>query len=359
MKTLVIGFISALCSSLLAAKAPVLSIKELSNPPSKVIRVCCAFGSGLSIGHIPFVKKTDITSTQELGTHEYLGGQTEGNGIIYTKSGGFIDMGHLRDCADWTAYLYTLISSKSGSGEGIKLNLGIEGGAKTLNISPVPENGAVDFYELAGRITYDISVWHEIGTWFGTSYIPTVPERFSSFSPEDLYSNLLGTKIGILALKSDLPYEEAMTQLIVSTMDSLKAVTTSEETYFAMENVEDMWWTRKKALPNKKLLLKRYLDNDTFLLPWVLAEEGEAHLLNKLHKPDVSLNELYQLRVKLNYKFHLKSILPDKLDRTIDQNDFDELIRYIKQDIGRDDLKTAKRKDKINSKKRKKPYHTG
>ena len=229
----------------------------------------------------------------------------------------------------------------------------------TLNINPGLNDGDVDLYELAGRIAYDISVWHEIGTWFGTSYIPTVPERFSSFSPEDLYSNLLGTKIGILALKSDLSYEEAMTQFIVGTMDSLNAVSTSEETYFAMENVEDMWWTRKRALPNKKLLLKRYLDNDNFLLPWVLPEEDEAQRLNKLNKPDESLRALYQLSVRLNYKFHLKSILPDKLDRTIDQNDFDDLIDYIKEDIGRDDLKTAKRIEKINSKKRKKPYQIG
>jgi hypothetical protein len=357
MKTLIIGIIAALTSSLLIAKSPVLSAKQLSSPPSKVIRVCCAFGSDLSVGHIPFVKKTDITSIQELGTHQYLGGHTEGNGIIYTKSGGFIDLGHLRDCADWTAYLYTLISSKSSSDEGITLNLGIEGGIKTLKIDSGLND--VDLYELAGRIAYDISVWHEIGTWFGTSYIPAVPERFSSFSPEDLYSNLLGTKIGILALKSGLSYEEAMTQLIVSTMDNLDAVSTSEETYFAMENVEDMWWTRKRALPNKKLLLKRYLDNDYFLTPWVLPEGDEAQFLNKLDKPDESLRTLYQLSVKLNYKFHLKSILPDKLNRTIDQNDFDELIHYIKQDIGRDDLKTAKRMEKINSKKRKKPYHTG
>lgn len=45
---------------------------------------------------------------------------------------------------------------------------------------------------LSGRIAYDLSVWHEIATWYGVSSVPLVSEQFSSFSPEDVYSNLLG-----------------------------------------------------------------------------------------------------------------------------------------------------------------------
>ncbi|MDP3432015.1 MAG: DUF4056 domain-containing protein [Bacteroidota bacterium] len=46
-----------------------------------------------------------------------------------------------------------------------------------------------DLVNLAGKIAYDLSVWHEIATWFGASTIPFVPERYSSFSVEDVYSN--------------------------------------------------------------------------------------------------------------------------------------------------------------------------
>ena len=191
MKLICLVF-SLLWSFALIAKAPLLSARELQNPPAKVIRTCCSFGSDVSIARIPFVKKTDIISINELGEHKYMGGSTEGNGIIYTRTGGFIDIGHMRDYADWTAYLYNVIKSGVESGQEIILKIGAEGGTKTL-IIPTPD-GNVNLFELAGSIAYDLSVWHEIATWYGISYIPMVNEKYSSFSPEDLYSNLLGVK---------------------------------------------------------------------------------------------------------------------------------------------------------------------
>src|SRR5680860_862991 len=91
------------------AEAPVLTQKEIANPPPRIIRTCCGFGANIGVAGVPFYKKTDITTVAEMGPHHFLGGKEEQNGNIYTKRGGFIDLGHLRDCADWTAYLYRLI----------------------------------------------------------------------------------------------------------------------------------------------------------------------------------------------------------------------------------------------------------
>ena len=193
------------------AKAPYLTIKELSVPPPRIIRTCCAFGANMGIAGIPFAKKTDITSVGELGPHNYLGKKDENNGNIYTKRGGFLDLGHLRDCADWTAYLYQLINASKENKELTITRLGNEGGTKTLELLIPDEFDDLDACELAGKIAYDLSLWHEIATWFGASYVPLVPERFSSFSPEDLFSNLLGVHLGMRAIKSDLDYNEAMT----------------------------------------------------------------------------------------------------------------------------------------------------
>jgi hypothetical protein len=60
---------------------------------------------------LPMIKVTQIISLDELGEHRYLGSQDEGNGIIYTATGGFIDIGHVRDQADWTAYLFLQIQA--------------------------------------------------------------------------------------------------------------------------------------------------------------------------------------------------------------------------------------------------------
>ncbi len=318
------------------AKAPILTPDELASPPSRNIRACCSFGTKLYIAGLPFIRITHITSIEDIGPHHYLGGSGEGNGNIYTKRGGFIDLGHLRDYADWTAYLYNLILSKRINGDSIIIDLGNEGGPKSLILKIPREFDNLSAYQLAGKIAYDLSLWHEIASWFGASYIPMIPERFSSFSPEDLYSNLLGIDLGIQALKSDLEYNDAMTYLIMDVLDSLESVSTIAETYAAMEKVENIWWTGKKALPSKKILLKRYFDADSILTPWLVPELISDLPPYKLNKPDGKFSNLYQLRIKLNYKFPIKTILPSQIGRTITQDDFGLFMNYIKQDV--DDL---------------------
>lgn len=331
MKKWIIVGLWVLSLESLVAKAPVLSGKDLTNPPPKVIRICCAFGSDVSVGRIPFVKKNDILDIDALGKHQYLGGPSEGNGIIYSQKGGFVDLGHLRDYADWTAYLYVLISTDS-LGEDIHLNLGIEGGAKRLSIQRSLINESVDQFELAARIAYDLSLWHEIGTWFGASYIPMFPERFSSFSPEDLYSNLLGVRLGIMALQSDLEYEAAVTQILGEMLASLQAVDEIGDTFLAMEKVENLWWTRKKALPNKKFLMKRYLQNGTALEPWLLPDDSQMYNACLVEIPENELRQYYHLTIKLNSRFPVSRIFPFKKDRMVSQNDFNDLIAFIEKE---------------------------
>lgn len=322
----------------LFSKPPVLTAAELSSPPPRIIRTCCSYGIDLGVAGFPAIRKTDITSITDLGPHHYLGHTDEGNGIIYTKRGGFIDLGHLRDCADWTAYLYNLILSNELTGDSITIDFGKEGGSKSLVLIIPTEFDNLDAYQLAGRIAYDLSLWHEIATWFGASYIPMIPERYSSFSPEDLYSNLLGVELGISALKSDLEYNDAMTVLITNILDSLESVSTSAETYLAMEKVEDIWWSGEKPLPSKKILLKRYFDSDSILTPWLVPGVLGDLPAYQLNKPGGDFSDLYQIRIKLNYKFPIEEILPAQVGRAIiTQKDFGVFITYIKQDV--DDLK--------------------
>lgn len=103
-------------SEFIFAKEPLLVEKDLLSHPPKIIRTCCAFGSEMGVTGIPFFKKTDIIAFDNLGVHSFMSNkessEEEGNGIIYTKRGGFIDIGHLRDCADITAFIYCLIKYK-------------------------------------------------------------------------------------------------------------------------------------------------------------------------------------------------------------------------------------------------------
>lgn len=302
-----------------------------NEPPPRIIRTCCSFGTDVEMTAIPFIKKTDITSLEAMGTHIYLGDKQEANGIIYTLRGGFIDLGHLRDCADWTAYLYHQISHKNVN-EDFELVLGNEAGRKVLLIPGFKSDSVPDLYELASKIAYDLSLWHEIATWYGASYIPLVPERYSSFSPEDLYSNLMGTYLGKKALKSDLPYNDAMTLYIAEMLDSLQALKTYEETYNAMELVADVWWSSQEKLPNKKVLIKRYFDcsDNVALEPWTIAGECVPYILPK---PALELENYYLISIKLNYKIPSKIGVKSDGTKVISQFDFDRLISYAEYEI--------------------------
>jgi len=306
-------------------------LRNVNDPPPKIIRTCCAFGSDLKISGIPFKKITEVTSLGEIGNHVYLGGKNEGNGIIYTEKGGFIDLGHLRDIADWTKYLYNEILTSKGNYK--EITLGREGGKKTLNLWIPADISNEDAANLSGRIAYDLSVWHEIGTWFGTSFIPFVPERYSAFSPEDQYSNLTGAVLGVKALTHEQPFELAMTSLVKEMLEDLNAVDTREKTLEAMESVVGDWWTRDIKLPSKKVLIKRYVKADSTLMPWIVPNL-KAVDLKPVSIPaygDEHLSEMYEINFKLNRKFPIDEIFPDREDRCISQHDFPMMMVYIEK----------------------------
>ncbi len=334
-----------------------LSGKELNSPPPRIIRTCCSFGTDMRMSVIPFLKLTEITTLEELGNHHYLGDGKEGNGIIYTLKGGFIDIGHLRDQADWTAYLYALIVKNKANGGNIQ-KLGYEGGVKTLTLQLLENIDSVDAINLAGKIAYDLSVWHEIATWYGASTIPLVPERYSSFSVEDVYSNLLGVTLGIKALQSDLPYEEAMTKFITETLTDLGAVDNEADTYTAMEDVHNVWWTRTKRLPSRKVLIERQLKAYPCSLPWLVPGWGYKIEPYELEVPERTkkgelLTDFYELNFLLNHKFPYKKIFPDRKNRDITQDDFGLMIAFVEQELIRLENRTEKAGRLINRNNRK------
>ncbi|MFT6879701.1 MAG: hypothetical protein ACI9QN_000925 [Arcticibacterium sp.] len=320
-----------------AAFSSPLSLKNnpSKNPPPRIIRTCCSFGSDVKVTGIPFLKVSDISSINSLGKHVYLGNPEENNGIIYTKRGGFIDIGHLRDQADWTAYLHQQI--QTAQGERFNIKLGREGGQKTLDIR---ENDLTSFKDkilLAGKIAYDLSVWHEIATFYGASYVPMVPEKYSAFSMEDAYSNLLGVEIGMAALESPLPFEEAVTFLLKEKLIELGAVSTMDATFNAMELVRDIWWTRAAKLPSKNILLQREFDIEDCLKPWLVNDVNHVSVTEQTICPPtnttrgVSLQDYYQLSIQLNMKFPVRKLLSKDMKRVITQKDFNLLIQEAKR----------------------------
>jgi len=311
---------------------------DLSKTPPRIIRACCAFGYDLKIWGLPFVSIDQVISIDDLNEHHYMGNKNEGTGTIYTNKGGFIDIGHLRDQIDWTRYLYTTILNSKGKGEVI-LSLRKEAGRKTLYLNIPKELSTNDCILLAGKITFDLSLWHEISTWFGASTIPFIPEKFSSFSVEDVYSNLLGIHIGMKTLHSKLPFNKAATMIIESTLDSLDAVKTAKETYDAYDAVNSKWYTNKKRIPSTKITLKRDPDILNSSRPWIIPNQthdsSDSVILDVpiLNTKGELLTNFYQFTIDLNYKFPVEEIFPDRESNLINQDDFGVLLNRITNEL--------------------------
>lgn len=311
---------------------------DVDSPPRRIIRSCCAFGSDLNLFGIPFVKMNQITSMEKLYDHKYMGDKNEGIGLLYTKRAGFIDVGHVRDQADWTKYLYSLILTNRKDGAFVQ-KLAYEGGKKSLSVDVPNELDSLDCLLLAAKITFDLSLWHELSTWFGASALPMVPERFSSFSVEDVYSNLLGVYIGMEAIQSDLSYNQAMTKILYETLDDLGAVHEESDTYLALEAVRGTWWTREKRLPNSKVIIERDMEVHTDVRPWLVPEKTfgffEPHILTipKTATDGELLTDYYSLTIDLNHKFPVKEIFPERDSHSITQDDFEAMLIQVEKEF--------------------------
>jgi hypothetical protein len=318
----------------------IVGTKEPLVPP-RTIRPCCSFGSRVGIAVIPFVTITEITGVEFIGKHRYLGDKAEGNGIIYTQKGGFIDIAHLRDQADWTAYLYNVILEHKGI-QGVEIKLGYEGGTKSLFLNIPVDLSDDNSLVLAARIAYDLSVWHEIATWYGVSSVFFLPERFSSFSIEDDYSNLLGVTLGMESIKSDLPYDEAMTNLINENLIELGRVDSISQTYDAMEKVLNKWFTRDFRFPQANVTLKRqystYSYTSPLLVPEVSGTTGDKCVLDlpELTNTKLNIDDLYSLQVKLNGKVYYNHYFIEKQKRVITNRDFLSLVNEINLESDRE-----------------------
>jgi hypothetical protein len=95
----------------------------------------------------------------------------------------------------------------------------------------------------APYLAYQATLWHEFLTWFGVHLAGFEPEFNSAFSWEDVYSNLLGTKLGVEAMNNtQYSYNEAMTIAINKKLAELE-VQSSEVAVAASDKVRGIWYT--------------------------------------------------------------------------------------------------------------------
>ena len=345
---------------------------EMPNVPiRKRLRPCCAFGSGLRVRlgllKIPGFSIDNIRSPDQIGHHEYDAGQVgkdvfegnERNGLVYTCRGGFIDTAHVRDYADWTLFLATRIGRLLETGGVIEMPSG-EGGQRTFVLKPVD----AEFVRIVGRRNltaslavwagFQLSIWHEIATWYGWASFDVFSERASAFSPEDLYSNLLGAKLAgpIISSGNDLSedlFDRAIDAWLERSLEFLGGVP-ADAGEGVMAAVDQQWWDSNARLPDPNLVLRRNLQIGARIEPWLVPKgrlaaadakrlehecggDRDPHVLrNPSRIPGLEFAEVLALEIDLDRGFRTKPELERFSPRARSQ-DFPALLEQIRTEM--------------------------
>jgi hypothetical protein len=263
-------------------------VTEPLSPPNG-LRPCCAFGYNLKVQAlgipVPFYQLGNVVDADRLGTHHYndsafnaignlLGLGSEQLGLVYTYRGGFIDIAHVRDTADNTLFLFSQLLPKLG--QQWTLDLGPELAKRRIQLNAfTPPQEAAQRYTLAaylaGELAFQMAAWHEVAQWYGYQSVPGFPEEISAFTPEDLYSNLLGARLAIDAILqgravSVASYNSAMETLLPAALHQLGAVSI-RETQRQFDGIDGDWWDSHRRIPEKFLVLKRDYTTSSNRLP--------------------------------------------------------------------------------------------
>ncbi|WP_228768534.1 DUF4056 domain-containing protein [Shewanella sp. TC10] len=338
------------------------------------VRPCCAFGNGqkvkLGAMTIPFYRHANTISLEDLGAHAYEAGSFshqksapdegrsgENNGIIYTRKGGFIDLAHVRDTADNAVALFYQIHPNLGEKQSIALPFEI--GPRTIEIDrfEVKHLTATQRWELAAamavRLAYSMAEAHEIAQYHGYRSFGPWTEDVSAYSPEDLYSNMLGAKIALAVLTNNLAmtrlqFNYHMTSWIAATLAWLEPVTAAE-TDALFDVIDGYWWDSNEPMPNKFMLLKRHYElgeqQSPYLVPIDMAKNSDtwsdvvsvyetpnvAHdlsLANHVHGITIDNVAKQWLHVDAKFESHFEHV-PESLWRDgFTQQSFLALTRY-------------------------------
>jgi len=334
------------------------------------LRPCCAFGTDLKVRvgavPVPGFRIGNIIGPDDVGPHTYDSGamtrssqagtsgfrHREGNGLLYTCRGGFIDTAHVRDYVDWTTYLGATLARNLSTGTTIEFP--DEGGQRRIVSQPVPQD-AIDRHGLsriaasmAQWIGFQLSIWHEIATWFGWSWTKTFPETASSFSPEDLYSNVLGVKLfGALiprsSARTEYLYNSTVDSWLEVVLEHLGPVPKSVGVE-AMHSVDQHWWNSSRRLPDKELTLRRNFDIDDRITPWrvpvALAPESLRETCGDDPNPVTISIASGMLGLKFSDWVSLQIEIDDNLaaqapfseiGRSVTQADFPRIIEVIRE----------------------------
>ncbi len=238
-----------------ASGCQILPDKGLSCPADQVIYQGFRRAPRMRGGAYPIAILGTPWLGQTLGAHGYYYSPWEKDGIVYTCRAGHVDIAHLRIGVDWTAYLAaTTYRHLMKHDSRFSYKLAVDRSREHVQFTYPPGWDSLPESQrrriareialaAAPYMTYTMTSWHEMLTWFGFKCIGLPTEFPSAFSWEDSFSNLLGTAIAGNALQdSRHPYNEAVQIALDQEMAKLGILPASVSKQ-AAESVKGKWST--------------------------------------------------------------------------------------------------------------------
>ena len=308
------------------------------------------------MGSLPFPGPFTLFTSADpaaLGRHAYDGANKEGavpetdRGIIYTRRAGFLDISHVRNAADMTAYIHA------------RVHLALERGWGSMRFrSYEPSDYSVEFNypdgwatltkdqrvnvtdELAVRVAqllaHHVMNWHEILTWYGYKSTVIFSEQGSAFTYEDTPSHALGIELAGVAIRRRGDFDERMTELLENSMRELEAVD-QEQLDVAIERVKGKWWATPGS--TRERMFDLGLDDGT-IEPWLVpGMEGGEPVVFRLPELDVigglDCAQFFTVQIDPNVLegFKIRERLAGSPEHINPQTDFPVLITGISEHL--------------------------
>lgn len=203
----------------------------------------------------------------DLGHHAYVAPGVPGNwknetsrGTLYCAEAGFVDIAHVRNAIDLTRYVFAHVSTSLYDGIDELEMVAAEPDVYRIRFTPPdewrnlaerqdvsPETLAEvreASIQIAGRIAYLMTTWHEVVTAFGYKGMWVIPEEPSAFSYDDAVSHRIGIDAAMRALRFDdnlAHFDKTVTATLFDTLIEL-GVLPAEELEKRIKLAEGTWW---------------------------------------------------------------------------------------------------------------------
>jgi Protein of unknown function (DUF4056) len=240
----------------LLLKACKIKTAASATPVTVTPRPCCMLSPDLDI---TITTINNFLEPGSLGSHAFKSAlDADISGILYTGRAGFVDLGHLRETCDITKSVFDQLISTAG----VPSIVSSKNGTATI------KNCTSDLLTLAQAITYDEAKGHELVSFWQMS----VGGHNSSFSPEDLCSNFLGTVVARRAIIKGGNFNSTVTAEIDKLLTDLD-VQTVAESLNSFNRIKNRWVNYTDSGSFKDI---RYLKRRNFsFIPWQTGHKAD------------------------------------------------------------------------------------